>query len=166
MRASKTDLFLERIAEAAKPLFEEVIAVQRYGGPQAHIRTIFEDEHDDEGAIFGVARALHDARADCFILAVDYPLITSDVLRFLRNRKGLPVWNGRAQPLCAVWPIEMLPVIEARIASRRFDLRGLREQEMIDESELRARFPGEPLANVNTPEELERLHEQGLLPSR
>jgi hypothetical protein len=40
-------------------------------------------------------------------------------------------------------------------------LRGIRERDIIPESELRQRFAGEPLMNVNTPEELgeaERLY--------
>ena len=156
MGESKVDLFLERIVAAAKPVFDDVIAVQRANGDATSIRTIYEDPHDDEGAIFGVARALHDARAKAFIIAVDYPLITADVLRYVKEREGMPVWNGHPQPLCAVWSADVLPRIEQCIAEKRFDLRTVGGQEMIPESELRARFSGEPLMNVNTPEEWER----------
>jgi len=71
------------------------------------------------------------------------------------------VWNGEPQLLCAVWDASLLPEIEQRIAAERFDLRGLNERDMIEEEELRTRFGGEPLMNVNTPEELaaaERLY--------
>jgi molybdopterin-guanine dinucleotide biosynthesis protein A len=156
MGVSKTALFLDRIVAAAAPVFDEVIAVQRFGGePVSRIRTIFEDEHEDDGAIFGVARALRDAGGDAFVIAVDYPLITSEVLRFLREERRAPEWNGRVQTLCAVWRADMLSRIEERIAARRYDLQPLVEREIIAESELRARFRGEPLMNVNTPEELE-----------
>ncbi len=112
---------------------------------------------EGEGAIFGVVRALRDARGKCFLLAVDYPLITTEVLSFLRDREGMPEWNGHPQPLCAVWDAAWLPRIEARIARGELDLRGAVETDIIvRESELRARFPGEPLLNVNTPEEWER----------
>jgi molybdopterin-guanine dinucleotide biosynthesis protein A len=187
MGASKVELFLERIVAAARPVFDEVIAVDRAStvilsreddeGPPAvnashatgrgsfavsaaqddrRIRTIFEDAHDLEGAIFGVVRALREARGKCFLLAVDYPLITTEVLEFLRDREGMPEWNGRPQPLCAVWDAAVLPRIEERIARGEFDLRGAAEMEIIAESELRSRFSGEPLLNVNTPEEWER----------
>ncbi|MGZ5434271.1 MAG: molybdenum cofactor guanylyltransferase, partial [Thermoanaerobaculia bacterium] len=63
---------------------------------------------------------------------------------------------GRPQPLCAVWDAALLPRIEERIARGALDLRGAAETEIIPESELRVRFPGEPLLNVNTPEEWER----------
>lgn len=153
MGVSKTELFLERVVAAARPLFDDVIAVQRAGGESVAIRTIFEEPHAGEGAIFGLQRALRDASERCFVLAVDYPLITSDVLRYVRDRCGVPVWDGRAQPLCAVWETHALARIEERIARGALDLHGLIEQEMIAESELRALFAGEPLRNVNTPEE-------------
>ena len=154
--ASKSALFLDRVAAAAGPVFDEVIAVQRAGGQAAPaLRTIFEEPHEEEGAIFGIACALRDGSSRCFILAVDYPLITTDVLRFLRDRGGVPVWNGVPQPLCAVWDPAVLRLVERRIAEGRYDVRSLIGKDVIDESELRARFAGEPLMNVNTPEELE-----------
>ncbi|HYK05451.1 MAG TPA: molybdenum cofactor guanylyltransferase [Thermoanaerobaculia bacterium] len=155
MGVSKAALFLERIVAAATPVFDDVIAVQRFGGEAAGMRTIFEEEHEGDGAIFGVARALRDATDDAFLIGVDYPLITTAVLRFLRAERGVPEWNGRKQPLCAVWETAALPRIDERIAARRYDLQPLAEQAIIAESVLRARFPGEPLMNVNTPEELE-----------
>lgn len=165
MGVSKTELFLERTLAAASPEFDEVVAVQRAGGHAAAIRTVFEEPHEHDGAVFGVARALRDVR-ECgltqgFALAVDYPMITAGVLRHLRDRGGVPIWDGRPQMLCAVWDVRVLPRIEERIARGQFDLHGLVDREMIPESELRARFEGEPLRNVNTPEEWEALRSNG-----
>jgi molybdopterin-guanine dinucleotide biosynthesis protein A len=143
MGRSKTELFLGRVTAAAKPVFDDVIAVDHRG--------------DDVAPIFGVRWALTAANARCFVLAVDYPLVTSELLRDLRDRGGVPMWSGRPQPLCATWDVELLPVLERRIAAGKLDLIGLIAEAkvaMIAESELRARHPGEPLMNVNTPEEL------------
>jgi molybdopterin-guanine dinucleotide biosynthesis protein A len=161
MGESKVALFLERVADAARSVFDDVIAVANaLGGVRPHpkrIRVIVEEPHEGEGAIFGVVRALQDAQSKCFVLAVDYPLITPEVLRFIRDREGMPEWNGRPQPLCAVWDSAWLPRIEERIARGELDLRGAFESDMIiPESELRSRFSGEPLLNVNTPEEWDR----------
>ena len=153
MGMSKTELFLDRVVAVAAPVFAEVIAVQRQGGDAATIATIYEDTHELEGAIFGLARALREVREHAFVLAVDYPFLTADVLRFLRDDGRVPVWDGRPQPLCAVWSASALPGIEQRIARGLLDLHGLIDREMIPEAELRARFPGEPLRNVNTFEE-------------
>ncbi len=165
MGISKTELFLERIIAAASPLFDEVVAVQRFGGEAASIRTIYEEPHEDDGAIFGVACALRDVQQSGlergFVLAVDYPMITADVLRHLSECGGVPVWDGRPQPLCAVWEASLLPRIEERIARGQLDLQGVADREMIPEAELRARFDGEPLRNVNTPEEWEAVKSHG-----
>ena len=152
---SKAGLFLDRVVAAAKPVFDEVIAVQRPGSPSMSIPTIFEEPHDQDGAVFGIATALRHARARCFILAVDYPLVTTDILRFLRDDGRVALVEGNGQPLCAVWDPASLPAIEQRIAAGRRDLHGLWEQAIIPESEWRARFSGEPLTNVNTIEDLE-----------
>jgi len=165
MGASKTELFLGRVLAAASPVFDEVVAVQRPGGEAVAIRTIFEEPHEQDGAVFGVARALRDVQergfAEGFVLAVDYPMITADVLRHLCDRGGVPVWDGRPQMLCALWDVRALPRIEERIARGQFDLHGLVDREMIPEGELRARFDGEPLRNVNTPEEWEAVRSNG-----
>jgi molybdopterin-guanine dinucleotide biosynthesis protein A len=58
--------------------------------------------------------------------------------------------------LCAGYSPALLPLIDERIAGGRFELRGLAaDAEIIEEETLRSTFPGEPLMNVNTPEELE-----------
>jgi molybdenum cofactor guanylyltransferase len=164
MGVSKAELFLDRMITASSPVFEEVVAVQRSGGEAASIPTIYEEPHEHDGAIFGVVRALRDmqmsGRTHGFILAVDYPMITADVLRYVSERGGVPVWDGRPQPLCAVWDVNVLPRIEDRVARGQLDLQGVVDREMIPEVELRARFDGEPLRNVNTPDDWEavRLH--------
>jgi molybdopterin-guanine dinucleotide biosynthesis protein A len=172
MGRSKTDLpfagstFLRLVTAAATPVFDRVIAVQRAGEhPIADIPTVFESEHAEIAPVFGVARALEDGRGKCLVLAVDYPLLTAEVLQFLRDRflasnapMLVPMWRERAQMLCAGYSSQVLPIIRSRIEDNRFDLRGLIDEagaEIVSEEELRARFDGEPLMNVNTPADLE-----------
>ena len=169
MGQSKADMefagstFLSRVADAARGAFDKVLAVQRHGGePAGGVETIFETRHAAQAPIFGVERALQHAREKCFLLAVDYPLITTEMLRFLAQRFTAshapllaPRWSGKLQMLCGGYAFALLPIIDERIASGRFELRALTvDAEIIEEEELRARFPGEPLMNVNTPEEL------------
>jgi molybdopterin-guanine dinucleotide biosynthesis protein A len=162
MGRPKAELFLDRVARAAGEVFEDVIAVQRLGGKAAPIPTIFENQHDDQAPVFGVACALAHARERCFILAVDYPLITPAILRYLRERFEkspalllAPVWSGKTQMLCAGYAPELLARIEQRVAAKRYDLRGLAgdDEAEILADELRKMFAGEPLMNVNTSEE-------------
>jgi molybdenum cofactor guanylyltransferase len=150
MGASKSALFLDRVVTAARPVFDSVIAVQRAGGEAMPIPTVFEEPHEGDGVIFGVACALQHAQSRAFILAVDYPSITSELLRFLRDDGRVPIWDGLPQPLCAVWDVTSLSSIRQQIADGRYDLRSIIERDMIGEAALRARFGGEPLRNVNT----------------
>jgi molybdopterin-guanine dinucleotide biosynthesis protein A len=164
MGRSKAELFLDQIVAAAAPVFERVIAVERFGASPTTIDTIFEDEHEVEGPVFGVARALIDAPGPCFILAVDFPLLRADVLAYLRTRFEssnasmlVPVWDGVPQVLCAGYRTCVAAILAERIESARLDLQGLDDDvdiEIVAEPELRARFQGEPLKNVNTPAEL------------
>jgi len=171
--------FLDLVLAAACPAFERVVAVQRAGGAAVRgVETIFESDHEERAPIFGVQRALAETRERCFILAIDYPLITAAVLRDLRERFErstapmlVPMARGRAQMLCGGYSRELAPRIDARIASGRYDLRGLIDAaggEIIAEAEWRAIHGGEPLLNVNTPgelEEAEAYERQGFLAS-
>ena len=153
MGRSKAELFLDRIIAAAKPVFDHVVAVDWRPSPA------------DRAPIFGVQHALEMTDGPCFILAVDFALITSDVLRYLRDRFEtsnasilVPVWDGAPQVLCAGYRTCISPLITERIASKKYDVRGLLDEadvELVTEEELRARFRGEPLMNVNTPADLE-----------
>jgi molybdopterin-guanine dinucleotide biosynthesis protein A len=164
MGRSKTELFFDRVAAAAGDVFEDVFAVQRHGGPAAPLPTIYESLHDDQAPVFGVACALAHARERCFVIAVDYPLLTTAILQFLRDRFErsnalllAPVWSGKTQMLCAGYDPALVPRLQQRIDAKRYDLRGLAadgEAEILTEDDLRAQFAGEPLMNVNTMEEL------------
>ena len=172
MGAPKSHLFLDRILAAARPAFDEVIAVDRYGGEALeNVPTIFENEHEDEAPIFGVRRAIEHANAKCFVLAVDYPLITTAFLtrlvqRFAKSPKPMlvPHAGGHPHVLCAGYSHTLLREIDACIARRQYDLRSL-----ADAAEIVDCAGADELLNVNTPEErveAERLYEQRLLTSR
>ncbi|HSP14627.1 MAG TPA: molybdenum cofactor guanylyltransferase [Thermoanaerobaculia bacterium] len=158
MGRSKAALFLGTISAAAAPAFERIIAVQRHGTETLSIETIFEESHEHEAPVFGVVRALQDCGGRCFVLATDYPLITTDFLRDLRSRFEaseapvlMPVWQGVPQPLCAGYSSGILDTLQRRIAENRLDLRGLASEVptvLVD-------VEGHALVNVNTPAELE-----------
>lgn len=158
--------FVTRVADAARQAFDGVLAVQRPGGEaMTGMTTLYESPHEQDGPVFGVLRALQHAGGKCFALAIDYPLITAAILVDLRRSFEaaeepmlVPFWRGRAQLLCAGYSSSMAPMIERRIAEGRRDLRGLIDDapaRLVTEDELRRRFGGEPLMNVNTLEELQ-----------
>jgi molybdopterin-guanine dinucleotide biosynthesis protein A len=153
MGRSKAGLFLERVVMAATPVFDRVIEID------------WRPSENDRAPIFGVRRALELTDGPCFIVAVDFALITTGILRFLRKNFEasnasmlVPVWNGTPQVLCAGYRTCVAPRIAERLASKKYDVLGLLDEvdvELIPEAQLRATFPGEPLMNVNTPADLE-----------
>lgn len=161
--------FLDRVIDAASPVFDAVITVTRSGEPPStgRVPTIHEDPHPGTSAIFGVQRAMMDSGARAWIVGVDYPMITPEVLRYLRGRFErstakilVPVWDGEPQFLCAGYDPDLSANLERMIGSGRLRIRELLDEtkaELIQEDELRARFSGEPLANVNYPAEYETL---------
>jgi molybdopterin-guanine dinucleotide biosynthesis protein A len=149
---------LGRVVSAAGAAFEHVIAVQRPGGDAAAIETIFEEPHEGEAPIFGVAAAIRHAEAKCFVIAVDYPLLTAVALRALRASFEaseapalVPVWNGIPQVLCAGYSPALLPQIDAKLAARQYDL-----QSLAGAAE-RVEVSGETWRSVNTIEELQEV---------
>lgn len=157
MGRSKTDLFLPRVVAAAAPLFDDVVAVQRRGEPSLSIRTIHEGEHPDAAPVFGLVRALEDATGAAFVMAVDYPLITTAALTEIRRHFetssaliAVPVWRGIPQPLCAGYRPGVLPLVRGRVSKGKLDLIGL----MKDAAAATFPFDGRELMNVNTPDEL------------
>lgn len=167
MGVSKTALFLDRIVAAAQPVFDRVIAVDRHGSSPQVIETIFENVHQDEAPVFGVRRALEHAQSKCFILAVDYPLLTSELLRVWSTRFAassatmlVPRAKGRDHVLCAGWSSSLLPAIDARIAKRQYDLQTIAVDAVVVDHD------GVELMNVNDRLELEQYERQRLLASR
>ena len=169
MGRSKTELFLDHILAAVRPVFDEVLAVHRSDGEPLPLRTLFEEPHEGDGPLFGIERALQDAHGKAFVVGVDFPLVTADVLGYLSDRFEksaapalVPVWDGQPQPLCAGYDSMLLPVLARRLARREYDVRGFLGEggaELVPEASLREMFEGEPLMNVNTPEELRRAEE-------
>jgi len=164
MGRSKAELFFEHSRAAAQPVFDDVIAVQRADGREES-NTIFEPPHEHRAPVFGVLRALQHARDRAFILAVDYPAITTDALRLIATWRSnapliIPEWDAIPQMLCGLYSTALMSSLDERIKTQRFDLRGLLDDargEIIPEHKLRALLSGEPLRNVNTPEDYERL---------
>jgi len=152
--------FLERTIAACDKVFDETVAVQRFRQPAVSgLRTVFESEHDDRAPIFGVIRALEDARSRAWVLAIDYPLLTSEALAYFAESFDrseadcwVPEWDGSLQMLCAGYSDSLLPRLRTAGAEGELSIRkALHGATVVTVSEdvLRARIAGEPLFNVN-----------------
>ena len=157
--------FLQLVHQASASVFETVIAVTKSGRSADGLPVIHEAETELAAPILGLARAAEDAGgAPFFALAVDYPLMTADLLRFLRERFEVsdgdivaPRFAGKVHVLCAGYGPSVRTSIVKKIGRGDYRLQGLlnlHQAEIIEPEEL-DRF-GDALLNVNTPEDLEK----------
>jgi molybdenum cofactor guanylyltransferase len=161
--------FVERVVSAAAAAFPEVTAVTHPAGEEIPaVRTIRDRSHESRAAMWGVARALEDAgEGRIWIVAVDYPLVTAPLLAHLARRfEGsaspllVPRAGGKSHILCAGWSGELLPLVERKLAAGDLRLSRIEREvpaEYVEDDEIAAIEPGEPLANVNDAGELERI---------
>lgn len=119
------------------------------------------DGTPDFAPIHGLARAIEEADDRIFVLAVDLPVVTHDVVREIVRRAEatsalalIPEAGGRLQPLAAVWRRAAARFARNRIARDLLSLSGLAEEvgaEILPEREWRKLDPsGASFTNVNT----------------
>lgn len=129
---------------------------------------VVEDIFPDCGPLGGIHTALRTSTSDAnLILAVDLPGLTPQFLRFLvaiavkepTAQAIVPRYDGRWQPLCAVYRREFAKAAETALQARRYRIDLLFAQvpaREISEAELEsAGFNASIFRNVNTPADLE-----------
>jgi molybdopterin-guanine dinucleotide biosynthesis protein A len=183
--------FLERIVATVAAEVAGVIVVAAPGQPLPPLPEAVEILRDSEpggGPLAGirdglVAAARRAARPrTALVCAGDVPLVRRSVVRLLVAR-GLdsaaawvvPVHDGHPQVLLSAVALDLLPRIEAFLATGRRDPRGLLATlvaeapqlvEEVAETTLAAVDPaGDSLFDVDTPADLDRLRRRGIPPS-
>jgi len=149
-------------------VFDEVFVVAKDSPLAAVPARIVLDRYPEHAAIYGLTRALEEARDRVFVLAVDLPALTPVLMRVIAAR-GLateaaaliPRAGGKLQPLAAVWRREALATARCRIGKAQLSLQALAEDvgaEVFDESEWRSLDPsGTAFENLNTLEQYEAM---------
>jgi molybdenum cofactor guanylyltransferase len=165
--------FLDRAWSSAGAVFDEVIAVKKKGQILKSEIPAIEERYDDRAAsMYGLRRALEHAEgARMWLLAVDYPLITAEVLSYLRHRFEqseasivVPVWDDHLQMLCAGYHGRILPLVDEQVRAHKLRMKDLLKAtsvELVEEADLRSRFEGDVFLNTNSPEDLLRLPGRG-----
>lgn len=137
---------------------------------------VITDEFCGLGPLGGIHAALkHTATDWIFVLAVDLPLVGSELVSFIAAAGEasalavVPRVGNHLQPLCAAYHRRLLPEVERAVVSDDLSVHRLLERvstgmmekqsitKIIEQKDIvRHGFLPEMLANVNTPEELER----------
>ena len=158
--------FLDRVCDEASAVFDSVtIVTKAEKADHATVRTIHEDSTDVTAPILGLFRAAEDAGDErFFVLAVDYPLITRELLSFIRERAEAsdaeivaPSSGAKIHVLCAAYQSSVRPTLEKKMASGKYRLQGLidiHKGDVIPLEDLES-F-GTALMNINTMDDYER----------
>jgi molybdenum cofactor guanylyltransferase len=149
---------------ALRALFDDIVVVAAPGQnlPAMPVKLV-RDEVAYQGPVGGICYGLAAAAGDVAFVAscdsafLNVPLIAHLLAQCVDHDVVVPFWNGRLQPLHAVYRRSVLPLLEAQLA--RGELRPVYLFEKvrtryIDEAEIRQFDPeGLSFYNMNTPED-------------
>ena len=149
-----------RVYDALVPLVGEVFVSVRVPGanPSLPAEEVV-DRYSDAGPLAG----LHAGLVRCetpWLLAVacDLPFVTTEALASVLTASRAPIRpvvprtpDGRLQPLCALYPVALVPLVEKLLRGGRYAMHGLLEA-VGDWDEVA--LPQAPLRNVNTRSDL------------
>jgi len=103
--------FIEHEIEVLKPFFSRVLVITK-------------DEKPGLGPLMGLYTGLKESRARYnFVMGCDAPLIQPALVKYLKSQaKGfdavVPRWEGRPQPLCAVYSRRCVGFIEKALGGK------------------------------------------------
>lgn len=157
---------LSGVFDATLVVVKDPAAFRRLEGPG---RRVVRDLRPEARSLGGVRSALAHARTErVFVCACDMPFLDAGLVRGLAELgRGfdavVPVWEGRLQPLCAVYARACVPAIDRLLAQenpRVRDVFGLVRTCIVTEGEVRAFDPvGRSFTDLDTRAEYERARE-------
>ena len=152
------------VVDTLSPLCDDVVVV---AAPDQELPslpvTLVRDEVAHQGPVGGIVYGLNAARGEvAFVTACDCAFLNPALILDLLSRAAdydvvVPYWQGRYQPLHAVYRCSVLPVLRDQLAQG--DLRPVHlfdkvRTRRVDEDEIRRCDPeGASFFNMNTPED-------------
>jgi molybdenum cofactor guanylyltransferase len=154
------------IVRTLRPLFDEVVVVAAPGQelPSMPV-TVVRDDVAYQGPVGGIYYGLKAAgEAFGFVTSCDSAFLSTALISHLWSLRAdydvvVPHWEGRFQPLLAVYRATVLPVLERQLANgelRPVYLLDKVRTRRVDEDEIRRFDPdGSSFFNMNRPEDYE-----------
>lgn len=159
--------FVERLIEAGSD-FEEVIIVANTKEAYENFNLqVVSDVYPGKGPLSGIHAALRVAKTSTVLcVACDMPLTSREVLNGLAQISGdydvlVPEYDGRLQPLCAIYSKKIKNKVEEQLKKDDFKLQYFIRQlnyQVIRELPYRP-FKSTDFLNINTPTDLNELEE-------
>ena len=164
---------VETVAAVVSGVFDLTLIVVKDPAPFLRLErpgcSVVCDLRPEAHSLGGVSSALaHAATERVFVCACDMPFLNAGLVRGLAELGGgfdavVPVWEGRLQPLCAVYGRACVPVIDHLLSQERArvqDVFDLVRTRVVTEEEIRAMDPqGRSFMDLDTRAEYERARE-------
>lgn len=159
---------LDRLLNVLSPLFDQTVLVVKSSDQLAERNPkipIIVDQFPDSSSLTGIQAGLAAAQTDrIFVCAWDMPFLQSNFVKTVWNLDKtadivVPEWEGRYQPLCAVYRQTCLAIITSHIQQKNYKIEAIFHKvttRVVTEKEIRPADPeGLSFININRPEELE-----------
>ena len=161
---------IENIIETAQQVSSKVALSVRDSADYPQVRLPrFPDILKDRGPLGGLHSALFHCQTQwVMLLACDMPLVDLQLLRYMVEIETwapliIPCWQGRFEPLHAIYHRSLLPLVENLVEKNRLRMRELTDKVpkflVMEEDIIRITGSLKCLSNVNTPAEFEKARE-------
>jgi molybdopterin-guanine dinucleotide biosynthesis protein A len=121
---------------------------------------IYPDDITNQGPLGGIATAMRVATQDVLlVVACDMPAISEQLLQLLCDKSTalkqgadiiLPLWKGKAHPLCALYHRRLYPLILELLAQGKRRMFDVIDQANVIEWDATPYFTYDPFYNLNT----------------
>ncbi len=165
--------FVEMILDKLSPLVSKVMISANNKTYGKFGVTVYHDEIKEAGPMGGLFTVLQKVSTDyILIISCDIPFVRTEILEYLLSKVAegydafVPIHRGAAEPLCAVYSKNCLPVLRRQLEKKEFKMK-----EMFRELKLKYipvdKIEGveESLYNINTPESLLQINTVSQWPS-
>jgi len=156
---------IEVLIDKISPLFKDLIIVTNkpYLYQKYNVRTE-RGIVKDRGPLAGIHAGLVSSKDRYnFIFACDMPFLNQDLIKYmLKEIDGydvvIPEYEGRLQPLCAIYSKQCIEPIENELSRNNLKIRDFLQYvkvRVIDEKEISRFISSQPFfANINTPQDI------------
>lgn len=154
---------IEHIISAIQPVVDEIIIISNTDNYDYLGLKVYSDIIKDRGPLSGIHSALSYSTNDMnLIVSCDMPFISSELLSYIVANAfdceiAVPMYNGYAEPLCAVYSKKCIERFETLIAKNELKMRDVFHHFITKEVLILENLPfynSKLFVNINTQDEL------------
>ncbi len=144
------------LLDTLRQLDIEPVIIAHHPGYKSFGLTVIPDKIKDKGPLGGIYTALSHARETVLIISADTPFVEPRAIEYLirhhiADRINVLDYKGKIQPLCGLYPFQLLPKIESNLIANKLKMMDFLAEH--NANILSIPFESSGFRNINTPEE-------------